>query len=594
MKAVYDVTTAQEGRISESHTAYSIWVQSLTNFITQRVGRWSVKKLETSCEIAAKVNEDLLMGLLAKNRDTMYGQARHFETISSRDEFRKNHALTIHTDYQEYVNRMAQGESNILFADAVRMFGVTSGTSGSRTLVPVVNRQRSVFFTEGIGVVFEAMVQGVNARGVPWPNLQKSCKLMYTPEYSQTKQGIRIGPNSSAPGDNKTLLELYSTDKEAWAVMDDRQLLLLHCLYALLDRNLGIIESNFASGVFNFFECMNQHWSELLASIETGKLPDSLVIDIDLKKKLEAKMKPRPARAAELRGIVEAPSSISFARRAWPYMHSIMANETGSFDIYGKKLRTEWIGYDIPIYSPIYAATEGLIGVNLDYSGNAFILTPLAMFFEFIPIEQSNNEQPETLFLEQLETGKYYEMVITNLAGLYRYRFGDVIQCIGYKGEAPIVKVAFRKGQFLNAMQEQTSEEAFYKALTTTVTNEWKMELGEYTTVEYFLQLRDRRPRYTVYVELCGAVDKAPITRRLSVQEMDALDQQLCKTNPAYEKFRRKGRMHRLDVFVVQPGTFRKMREIMVHELSCSPSQVKQPRVTRNERMISLLENMKY
>ena len=593
--AGYEFANAEEGRISQSHRAYSIWVQSLTNLITQKIGQSSMKRFEISCQNAAKTNEQLLLQILSHNTNTIYGIERNFDSITCREEYREHHPLTNHSDYQTYIQRMEMGEANVLFHDPIKMFGVTSGTSGSHKLVPVVKRQRKLFFTEGIGVVFDTMVRGVNSNGVTWPNLQKSCKLMYTPEYTQTKNGVRIGPNSSAPGDNTALLELYSTDRDAWAIQDDRQLLRLHCFYALLDRNLGIIESNFASGVFNFFECIDLYWDELVTAIETGTLPESLVFaDNTLKNKLEAKLRPNPQRAAELTKIRTTTSNHAFARQAWPYLHTIMANETGSFGIYGTKLRMEWIGDEIPIYSPIYAATEGLLGVNPDYSGKAFVLHPLALFFEFIPIEETNQESPSTIFLEQLEPGNCYEVIITNLAGLYRYRLGDVIQCIGYQGESPLVKMAYRKGQFLNAMQEQTSEQAFYEALTSTVTDKWKMKLGEYTTVEYFLHSRDRRPRYTVYVELYNAHDNAPITRKLSSHEMDQLDQQLCQINPAYGKFRSKGRMHRIDVFVVQSGTFREMRHTMVQELGCNPSQLKQPRVTRHERLISLLEQKMY
>ena len=46
------------------------------------------------------------------------------------------------------------------------------------------------------------------------------------------------------------------------------------------------------------------------------------------------------------------------------------------------------------------------------------------MFFEFIPFDSVHEDQPETLFMDQVEVGKAYELVITTVAGLYRYRTG--------------------------------------------------------------------------------------------------------------------------------------------------------------------------
>jgi hypothetical protein len=246
-KATYDYATAEPGRISESHTAYSIWVQSLTNLLTTQMGKSSSKRLEQDCQNAAQVNEELLLKLLKHNQDTEYGKDHKFSEIHDRESFRKMHPLTTYEHYRPYIEKMKAGQEHILVADKLKMFGVTSGTSGTKNLLPVVPNQRTVFFTEGIGVVFDAMIQSVNDRGIRWPNLQKSCKLMYVPKYSQTESGIRVGPNASAPHDNPTLQHLYSTSPDAWQVTNAEHVLFLHVLYALLDRNLGLIESNFAS-----------------------------------------------------------------------------------------------------------------------------------------------------------------------------------------------------------------------------------------------------------------------------------------------------------------------------------------------------------
>lgn len=59
----------------------------------------------------------------------------------------------------------------------------------------------------------------------------------------------------------------------------------------------------------------------------------------------------------------------------------------------------------LQIYSPIYAATEGFIGANLwPFSDQArYLLVPKALFYEFIPMEESaRDEDPETLLLHQV------------------------------------------------------------------------------------------------------------------------------------------------------------------------------------------------
>jgi len=276
-----------------------------------------------------------------------------------------------------------------------------------------------------------------------------------------------------------------------------------------------------------------------------------------------------------------------------------MANETGSFHLCGKRVRELWVGNDVTIFSPLYAATEGLIGVNLDVSGRTYTLCPRSMFFEFLPIQllDESNDMDETelsnrtLFIEELVVGEEYEMIITNLTGLYRYRFGDVIRCVGYEEQSPIVEVAYRRGQFLNAQGERTSEETFYRALSMTVEKQWKLSLCDYTCVEYFLG-SGSRPRYTVFLEL-NDDDGMPLLRNLTRNEIEDLDRELCKENALYGFFRSNGRLDCIDAKVVRADTFRKVRETMVGDLGASATQIKQPRVTRDPRLVRVLEEGK-
>uniref|UniRef100_A0A7S4IET5 GH3 auxin-responsive promoter n=1 Tax=Odontella aurita TaxID=265563 RepID=A0A7S4IET5_9STRA len=605
MYAVYEYSYTPEDQISISHTPTSIWYQSLTNLLMTQLGKRTAKNLEKACQNAAIENETLLLDLIQRCHDTAYGRDMNFKNIQSREDFRRMHPLTDHGHFQPYIDRaVMDGEDNVMFPEEPTMIARTSGTSGTIKLIPVSPLQRKVFFSEGIGITFDAMVRGVNHEsersglGVKWPNLQKSCKLMYSPKYSKTVSGLKIGPNSSAPGDNRALLQLYSTPASAYNANSEQDVIFCHCLFALLDQNLGLIESNFVSGVFNFFTCIDDRWEELMDTIQSGKLPVNLGVSDSIRIELERELVPNTERAIELRSIRRSMSDgtfsaePSFARLTWPKLHTIMANETGSFNLCGRRLREEWVGNKVPIFSPLYAATEGLIGVNPHLNGKTFVLNPRTMFFEFLPVDIDTDQ---TLFIEQLKPGVEYEMIITNLTGLYRYRFGDVVRCVGYKGEAPIVEIAYRKGQFLNAQGERTSEEAFYSALSKAAKEDWTCQLLDYTTVEHFLKSSEskRPPRYTVYVELaeCSSGRGQPLTHSLNDSQIDALDRRLGEENRVYDFVRSSGRLQRVEVIVVLPGTFEKLRRVMIDDLGTSPTQTKQPRVTRHPKLVKILED---
>ncbi len=46
--------------------------------------------------------------------------------------------------------------------------------------------------------------------------------------------------------------------------------------------------------------------------------------------------------------------------------------------------------------------------------------------------------------MDELTVGESYELVLTNMDGLYRFRFGDVIKVVGFYNKSPIVEVQFR------------------------------------------------------------------------------------------------------------------------------------------------------
>ena len=85
-----------------------------------------------------------------------------------------------------------------------------------------------------------------------------------------------------------------------------------------------------------------------------------------------------------------------------------------------------------------YACTEGGVMAVQSWKRQGMVLIPYSDFYEFIPEEESaksrreRNYEPETLLTNQIETGKSYELVITNFFGMpfLRYRVGHLIKVL--------------------------------------------------------------------------------------------------------------------------------------------------------------------
>ena len=77
---------------------------------------------------------------------------------------------------------------------------------------------------------------------------------------------------------------------------------------------------------------------------------------------LEKLRKPMPGRADACAAAVAADAGgfDGAVARIWPAMVLVLSVSSGSFSVYATKLR-RYLGDGIPIYSPLYAATEGVL-----------------------------------------------------------------------------------------------------------------------------------------------------------------------------------------------------------------------------------------
>lgn len=139
-----------------------------------------------------------------------------------------------------------------------------------------------------------------------------------------------------------------------------------------------------------------------MRDIESGTLNSQLNVKPEIREKLEKLLKPDPVRAQEIKKAFEE-GLVGVAKRLWPKLQIIVCGDSGSFTLYGSKLRETYC-QGIPLYSPLYGASEGLLGINIwpEELPSRYLLHPRAQFFELIPVSHADEDQPQTLLLHQV------------------------------------------------------------------------------------------------------------------------------------------------------------------------------------------------
>lgn len=105
-------------------------------------------------------------------------------------------------------------------------------------------------------------------------------------------------------------------------------------------------------------------------------------------------------------------------------------------------------------YLETYNASEGFFGIQdrMD-SDEMLLMLDYGIYYEFIPIENIEQEQPKAITLSEVEKDKNYALVISTNAGLWRYLIGDTIK---FTSLYPFrIKITGRTKNFINAFGEE-------------------------------------------------------------------------------------------------------------------------------------------
>lgn len=553
-------------------------------------GRVMLRRFERTSLRAVTANRATLTKILAANADTEFGRRHGFGELASDDataaRFQRVVPLSTYGDYSAAIARMERGERDVLTADDLLFFAVSSGTTGATKLVPTTKRHHGFTF-KYMGTVVQGVISNELHR--PGPSDRGIDLMTFTGEQQLSSGGVPIGSATAEAVRRMARIvpHLWNSPIEIYTLDHLPSARYLHALYGLRNRNNQFVEAVFAPRLLEWIRDTESRWDELVHDIRHGTLTDDLDIDAAVRRQVLGDNHADPERAAELEAATEDGFD-GFLARVWPSMTHLMTITSGSFDVYVSALR-RYCG-DLPIYSPSYGATESFIGVGLwpDRPGH-YVMATDPSYFEFIPIDVAAETQPDTVDMAGVVVGDEYELVITNHAGLYRYRLGDVVRVVDLHGQAPVIEFVHRRGTQFDLTGEKTTEEHVAAAVATLRQRHPELDVDEYTTTS---DTEASPPRYVLYLERGSwggdrAVDQT-LLERWAV-DFDAL---LSEANPAVVEYREGGFLGRPRVVIVEPGTFARLVELALDgDRAPSRNQLKTPRRVDGRAQIDVLES---
>lgn len=505
----------------------------------------ATEQFQALCRDAVAVQEKFLLERIAENKDTEYGKLFGFEDIHSVEEYQKELPITFHYDYEAAIERQVEGEEGLLTTDKPVFYCISSGSTDSPKYVPIVERdiQRQYFY-------WHDLIRETIRRRIPDASDEELFgRIFETGEFRRnfmadgTMSGVRASALHrylEAKGEFES--GCYTAPMEVMFPDQMEDMLYVKLRFALACRDVTAIHGVFVNRVVGMFRYLVDNWEAFLSDIETGKVSDNFPVSHEWRCYLEEKLPADPERAGELRRIPTENLPKGLVRKIWPKIRYGQLIGGSMFAAYMDKL---WMYVeDLPIHFFTYAASEGCFGIarSIGEEDAYYVLLPDTCFYEFLS-ETGDGERIYTI--RDVEVGTKYELLITTLSGMYRYAIGDVIEVVGFEGQAPVVRVCYRKSQVINIADEKMNVRQLENAMRKFQRRANCNAEGYCVDGDYTKEL----PCYMLYLELAGG--------ELPEDAAEILDECLMESCSGYKRDRELAELGKVFIQPVPKGAFR-------------------------------------
>lgn len=546
-----------------------------------------IEEFEALTKDAERVQRETLKKILEENGSAEYLQSLGLNGRTDIESFRACVPLVTHQDLEPYIRRIVDGDSSpILTGKPITTISLSSGTTqGKPKFIPFNDE-----LMENTLQIYRTSFAFRN-REFPLEN-GRALQFLYSSKQFKTEGGLAAGTattnvfrNSMFKKGMKAIQSISCSPDEVIFGSDFHQSLYCHLLCGLIFRDeVQFISSTFAHSIMYAFSTFEQVWEELCNDIRTGVLSSRINV-LSTRTAMSKLLKPNPE-LADL--IYKKCSSLSNWYGLIPellpnakYIYGIM---TGSMEPYLKKLRHYAGG--LPLLSADYGASEGWIGANvnpkLPPELATYAVLPNIGYFEFIPLGENIEDQdhnnmessflrmePKPVGLTEVKIGEEYEVIVTNFAGLYRYRLGDVVKVIGFHNSTPEIKFVCRRNLLLTINIDKNTEKDLQLSVEAAgkLLSEEKLDVVDFSS---HVDLSTDPGHYVIFWEISGEASQEVLQECCNCLDKSFVD-------AGYVSSRKVNSIGALELRVVRRGTFQKILDHYLG-LGSAVSQFKTPR----------------
>ncbi len=452
---------------------------------------------DSALDNSEEVQEGVLLGILKKNRNTLFAKEYSVSEINSVETYMEKMPIAKYDDFKPYIEKMASGEPNILLAEDFPRWAQTSGTLGSPKLYPFPAEMAAHFGQTLAKIILSSIEEEPERKKI----LLGKMLMVVADVMTAFVAGKPVGYISGIVSHDVQKIEgmdLFTPPCEVLA-MENWETRWLEMARSASRENITMSCST-PPILLSYFKKIVNEYSDVL------NLPDDIA-------------------------------------QMWPNL-TLITGAGVKMSLYERQYQ-KLLGDEV-CCREFYCATEGFFAYQKDREkGMVPILDHI--FYEFIPLDEWDTVKKEgdyrtheftRLTYGQVQSNEDYVLVLTTPAGLYSYVIGDVVRFINRDRLVCVGRLGWESnvaGEKLNEMHMTMLRESVENTLGVEITNQ-------------VAAVKEDPLRYIFAFEVEGDLD---------IEEaIETVDKALRDANQIYDDLRKKNVLRRPDITMLKAGAF--------------------------------------
>lgn len=371
---------------------------------------------------AVKVQQKLLKKLISQAENTAFGKDHNFSNIKTYEDYKREVPVCDYEALKPYVERVVNGEHDVLWKGQPLYFAKTSGTTSGVKYIPLTKESMPTHISAARNALLHYISETKKSEFLGG----KMIFLQGSPEMGDTN-GIKTGRLSGISA-HYVPQYLLKNRLPSWETncIEDWETKVEAVIDETINEDMTLI-SGIPSWVQMYFERIVER---------TGKKVGEVFPNFNL----------------------FVYGGVNYE----PYRNKFE-------DLIGRKVDT----------IELYPASEGFISYqdSQDEDG-MLLLVDNGIFYEFIPSEEFFDENPTRISIADVQLGVNYVIILNTNAGLWGYNIGDTVEFVSLN--PPRIIVTGRIKHFISAFGEHVIGKEVERAINSQTENT-SIKINEFT-----------------------------------------------------------------------------------------------------------------